>query len=221
MPSLLGGELELSESLWFVSLLRKPAGKEPEHAFIMVEGMPERGRVLLRRYDLFPGNGSTRTYEIRMEEENVAESLARKTLIDKLLRGEEVCGKSWQISSDKAVELHQLVTESKNHPDRIHNILGNVASAPKTSPNFKEETIEKYCAPVSGLNAHGIFAPPGHNSFTWSREMLRKLNLQNIKDDLPAKSEEIIASVTSRLLKDASSSSTSKSASTESSCFIL
>lgn len=205
MPSLLDDELEVTQSTWIVSLLRKPEGKNPEHAFIVVEGSREPGRVLLRRYDLFVGD-NIGEYKVCMNELDVAENLARKTLMNDILKNEDVCGKHWQLSCEKADELHQLVEASRAEPQRVYNILGDVATAPQTAPNSKEENLDRISSnPVSAVMVHGIFTAPGHNCFTWARAMLRALKLNHITSSLPIKSEELVLSVTSRLLSEASS----------------
>lgn len=205
MPSLLDDELEVTQSTWIVSLLRKPAGSNPEHAFIVVEGSREEGRTLLRRYDLFVED-NVKEYKVHMNELDVAQNLARKALINDMLKNEEVYGKSWQLGSEKADELHEIVNASRREPQRVYNILGDVATAPKTAPNSKEENINCISStPVSALLAHGIFTAPGHNCFTWARAMLRELELNHITSSLPTKSEELVASITSRLLSESSS----------------
>ncbi len=204
MKSLLDPELEITQTAWMVSLLRKPAGKNPEHAFILVEGSQERNRVLFRRYDLLLQENSKTAYDVHVKEKDTAESLGRKTLLNEILNHDEVFGKNWQINASKAEELHELVQEAQEDPNHAYNILGNVASVPKTAPNSDEKTINNLSSgnAVSGLLAHGVFAQSGHNCFTWSRAMLRQLNVDHITRSLPTKPEELIVSMTSRLLAE-------------------
>ncbi len=221
MPSLLDGDLEVTQSIWVVSLLRKPAGVNPEHAFIVVEGSREEGRSLLRRYDLLVGD-NTKEYEIFVKELDVAQSLARKTLMNDILKNEDVFGKSWQLGSEKADELHQIVDASRRQPERIYNILGEVATAPHTAPNSKEENLDRISStPTSALLAHGILTAPGHNCFTWARAMLRELKLKHITESLPTKSEELVASITSRLLSESSSRCRVPETKSDSSCKLM
>ncbi|MFN7098087.1 MAG: hypothetical protein ACK4PR_11110, partial [Gammaproteobacteria bacterium] len=172
-------------------------------------------------YDLFVGKDK-KEYIVHINERDVAENLARKTLINEILKNKEVFGKSWQLSCDKADELHRLVEASRADPMRVYNILGDVASAPNTAPDSDKATLDRINSnPTSGLIAHGIFTAPGHNCFTWSRAMLRALKLPHITSSLPIKSEELVVSVTSRILSDVSSGRAISQSTQTSSCNLL
>ena len=202
MTSLLNNNFEVTQSVWVVSLLRKPHGSNPEHAFIIVQGSYESGRTLLRRYDLFISSES-KEYDIYIKESNVAQVLSEKTLIQDFLRYEQVQGIHWQLSCEKGEELHQLVKASKDQLNRPYNMSGDVATAPKTAPNSDEKSHGFLSSnPVSKIIGDTIFSPSGHSCFTWAREKLRDLQLEHITRSLPTKIEEITMSIPSRLLQN-------------------
>lgn len=205
------GNLFIDENNWVVAILRKPNGSNPEHAFLMVEGVTAHGTIHLARYDLFIDNTNKANYTIKDKIKVVASNQAKQTFLVDLLNNDDITGQCWSISKQQAKQLHENILDSQQNPGK-YNMLGDVASLPKTadgsraiSPGSAEVTSEKLVEGIQQLGgkkvgsiAQQALSPSGHSCFTWARAMLYSLQDQRIQRELPKKAEELLASVTSR-----------------------
>ena len=168
--------LLIDQDRWAVSIMRKPTGQNPEHAFLIVEGITPSGQGILRRYDLFTDQNKASQGLVKIKEELVAPKDIEK-LLKEFLKGESFYCQTWSITRGQAQHLHQdvLADQAKSIP---YFILGNKNVFAKSTP-----------APST----------QGHNCFTWAREKLHKLNDGAIQ--LPPKCIDYIAAQTSRYLK--------------------
>jgi hypothetical protein len=198
MPSLLDAELEVTEDLWIVALVRTIKGDESGHCFILVEGKNAPERTELRRYDLYVREGN---YHVVPKDEGVADALARKKLLKDFLKNEVVQGKIWQISKAKADQLHESMHAAKRNPESISGMIGPAPVS--SSPGLEEKMVDVGDALGSGnasaLLANSVFKAHGNYSFKWSRAMLQQLNTATINNSLPARPEDLTAPVTEQL----------------------
>jgi len=169
--SVFDDNIPVDQDNFAVAILRKPDGKNPEHAFIMVEGRDKDGSGFLWRYDLFidSGNKENRALINRIEKKfqlDQAQSVFKK----EILKDEEVYGLAWSITYEQAVELNEdILNDQKNPP--IYQVSGDKSLIAKSSSN------------------------EGHSCFSWAREKLHNLKDERIK--LPPKYSDFIASKTS------------------------
>jgi len=218
--------LPIDPKNWVVAIVRKPKGRNPEHAFILVEGIDEADNVTLRRYDLFMDEANSEKFKINMKEDKFSytDNDVRKKLLDFIGR-EEVSGKCWSIKVRDADKLEAIVKDSKNNPGK-YNLLGDAATAPHTAEASRatlpgaEATTKatiKSIESVSEENSHSaviaqysLEKPPGESCFTWARNVLVALNNEVITKELPSKPLDMIISITSRHLGNSESVSEKK-----------
>ncbi len=176
-----------------LSLIAKAKGKNPEHAFIIVEGLVDHEKFFYRRYDfvvkdvnksaLKKGPGlvilkeDIKTYSDYDEDQRTRYFW---TFIMKDSELEEGChGASWIISPAEAQMLHDAVlADEKNPPE--YQIMGE-----------------------NSIIASSSFQS-GHNCFSWARTKIKNLtNNQNIQHDdrLQPKLPDFIAARTTLYLK--------------------
>jgi hypothetical protein len=199
MPSLLDAELEVTEGLWMIALVRTIKGDNVGHCFILVEGKSALERTQLRRYDLEVRDGKYRVLDPKNE--GVADALARKKLLKDFLKNQDVQGRIWQISKAKADELHDAMYEAQRDPESISRILGPAPVS--SSPGLEEKMLDIGDSLGSGhasaLAVNSIFKSHGNYSFKWSRAMLQQLNTATINNSLPARPEDLTAPITDQL----------------------
>jgi len=158
---------------WVVSILRKPTGKNPDHAFLVIEGINQLGKGLLIKYELVDNNKkpgyclivSKYLHDISPKEMKMA-------FCRDLMKQEEVLCKAWSISRQKALLLIDDAERDKTQ-DMKYFVSG------KNSIFVKSMSTE------------------GHSCFTWAREKLYNLDDDRIKRDIPEKFSEFIAAKTS------------------------
>jgi hypothetical protein len=165
-------DFSISPDGWVVSLLRKPEGRNPEHGFIMVEGMNSTGQIVLRRYDFVIDESKERQGQVVIKEETVERKAATAVFQKVFLRNDSVHAMCWDITPAEAKQLHDSVLESRTHPPQYF-ISGDRA--------------------VSGMSAYST-RNPGHNCFTWAREQLRGVT---DRIQIPDKMGDFIAARTS------------------------
>jgi len=177
---------------WVLSLVAKKRGSNPEHAFILLEGLDRTGHnVIFRRYDFVIGDKNTsaipikkgsglvitKEYTLEMAN-NDADTQARTfwaEMVNDIDKEEGCYGASWVISDEHAQQLHKEVLKDQTSP-----------------PDYQ----------LSG--EHGIFAKSssqsGHNCYTWAKAKISHIDDQNIKHDarLTPQILDFIASRTSR-----------------------
>lgn len=148
--SVIDNNIPVSNAQWVVGIARKPRGKNPEHALLLVEGRNSFGQAILRRYDLFdsdskPGIATISTKNLNVDSDNAA------SILDTLLAGDDIYVQSWGITDTQADNLHLDVLQDS-----------------KRTFNYQ----------VSGDKS--IFAKStsheGHSCFSWAREKLLNLN---------------------------------------------
>ncbi len=194
MKSIIDASVMLDSDNWVVSLVRKPKGKNPEHAILIVEGIEETvdgPNFHLRRYDfvvakisqspsIFETVGQHDGLIISKERHMPYESEDERVIsfwaiIMKDLQQEQECrGISWNISPEQAAVLQDNInTDKANPPD--YQISGKNALLPISS------------------------SMSGHNCYTWARKQLLALDNDTISQDyrLDVKFRDFFASRTS------------------------
>jgi len=178
MPSysVIDNNIPVDQDNWVVSIMRKPEGENPEHAFLMVEGQNNFNKTILKRYDLFMDKDSSdKKALIYIRPETVVDTADAKTaLLEDLLKGEEVYAVLWSITKAQAKSLHDDILKDKANPPK-YQVSGDKSLVAKSSGN------------------------EGHSCFTWAREKLHNLNDDRIQ--LPEKYTDFIATQTSRYIK--------------------
>jgi len=158
---------------WVVSLLRKPTGKNPDHAFLVIEGVNQMGKGLLVRYDLVD-NEKEQGYALIVSKflPEIEPNEMKFAFCKELMKQEEVYCKAWSISRQKSLLLFQDIEQ-----DRTKKIKYFISG--KNSIFVKSMSID------------------GHSCFTWAREKLYNLDDERIKKGIPEKWTEFIAAKTS------------------------
>ena len=174
------------DTIWVLSLVRKPGGTHAEHAFLILEGKQADRSVIwfmdLVGNPILPGMGNGKVRIVHCSGELDEELLFRcdRRMMD-IRKGDRLLYASWNISSDKGKQLVNTVTQAQAHPPKF-NILGQ----------------RSLFAASTGASSS---VATGHNCFTWAKSQLRDLNdpcIQLPMDDL----QSWIFSATSRLLVD-------------------
>lgn len=167
--SKVGGELAVTSQTWVVSLVRIPKSNYPEHVFLLIEGINEKNKHTVRRYDLVKhaqrdGYAKiliTPTPEEEKEAEEEEEEIKVST-VAKLTKNQQVRYQSWQISPSQAAILHQDVLSDQKTADNFPGIKYSV---------FGSKSV------LASSSSH-----EGHNCFTWAREKLQKLE-ESLEDN--------------------------------------
>ncbi len=156
---------------WVISIMRKPNGKNPDHAFLVIEGINQFGKGLLIRYDLVD-NKSKPGLALIVDKPlyNIEPTQLKVTFCRELMKQETFYHQSWSIPYAQAQALIADVNRDK-------------------------EKVIEYC--VSG--SESIFAKSthtnAHSCFTWAREKLH--NLENEKIQLPGNWMDLLVAKTS------------------------
>lgn len=174
--SVINDGIVVDEDSWVISLLRKPKGTNPEHAFLILEGCNTGGaRTILRRYDFVADRQREGKAVIITRNFSVPVADARGTVLGVLLRDEEVYARTWGITRDQAQQLHQDALRDQGTPPD-YQVSGNKSIVAKS------------------------FDAEGHSCFTWAREKLLNLHDDRMNDIKP-KIGDFIAAQTSRYIK--------------------
>lgn len=209
------GALPVNNIDWVVGIFRKPGGEVSEHAFILVEGSNPGGQVVFKRYDLFMDKSDPDHYTINIGDDKSSAPTDGIKILLEILNYEETEGKCWSVSKKKALQLHAIVLAEQKNPG-IYNLLGDVASLPKTAgithgttsegSQMIVEKTKQIIEPISGKQCGIVTAealkPSGHNCFTWARNVLHRLEILEIQRDLPNKAEDAFVSITSHYLNN-------------------
>ncbi len=156
--------LKVTRDEWVVSIVRKPQGENSEHVFLLVEGINSHGQAVLRRYDLFQNSDEKNKGLVKIRNETVEIKNANKQMCENriFLNNDDVCGKSWQIESDKAEALHQSVLLSeKNPPD--YCALGDKSVLGSSSKSRIDPGQSCYTWAQNQLKGQGISLPTDYN----------------------------------------------------------
>lgn len=163
-------KLEISNEQSVISILRKPKGVNPEHAFLILESMNKFGQIIFTRFDLFI-NGDKKNNKAEIAT-NIKGPFDREHseyyLKEIILRGDTICFKAWNISKSKAKLLREEIIKDQMDPPTYQ------LSGDRTVLASKNE---------------------GHSCFTWAREKL--LNLNEAAIIIPPKYSDFIVAKTS------------------------
>lgn len=155
--SVIDSSKPISSDIWVVSIGCRPQSRQPNHAFILVEGREDNGQALFRRYDFCEDDkneGSAGKVELKAWPD-IDPNQAEQLLFDEIINDDDFASKAWGISKEKAERLHAQIMQTKENPPQYfssgdRSILG------------KSLSIE------------------GHNSFTWARKMVTQLDPKRI-----------------------------------------
>ncbi|MBS0358254.1 MAG: ankyrin repeat domain-containing protein, partial [Proteobacteria bacterium] len=171
---------------WVVSIMRKPKGKSPEHAFIVLEGLDERtGKHTMWRFDLIKDPNKPEYSMIVPPEPkpivaSESEVVHETQLLLKLTKGDKALFLSWSIGTAKKEQLLKDIKKDTLDP-----------------PMYLESGSESLSAQSNLSEEHNY-----HSCFTWSREKLRNLNIKNINDDLGSQLTDWIVAPSSLYIPD-------------------
>lgn len=173
MKSIINPDFFINKDSWVVSLVRKPEGENPEHAFLIVEGANSFGRGIIKRYDLFMDKDNSPKAVIVIKESGLLKEAERQNYFNSMLKEEDIVAKTWKITDGQAEQLDTAATnDKKNPPD--YQMSGNKSLIAKSH------------------------SAEGHSCFTWAREKLLNLNDPNIT--IEPKLQDFIAAQTSKYL---------------------
>jgi len=164
--------MRVSKDCWVVSLMRKKEGKNPEHAFLMIEGRTIFELGVLHKIELFidqtkqtkklPKLGVTSGFgkvEIRSNGDIPLKKLAEIFYSVNFLKGASFSSRSWQITTfekDRLLEWAQEEHAREGTAEQVKYFIGGDRSI------------------LASLNI-GV-SRKGHNCFTWAAELLEKLD---------------------------------------------
>jgi len=162
---------------WVVSLVAKPRGRNPEHAFILVEGLTPEGNVCIRRYDFVVGDNNEEDSVVTLVKRRAGCVVIKETLgaqaeydeakyqryfwaniLKDIEQAQGCSGASWIITAEQAEALDAAV-----RADHI------------TPPDYQISGDAGFLAASSSQS--------GHNCYTWSRKKLLDLNDKDISQD--------------------------------------
>jgi|GEM_PF-2580360 len=164
-------KLPVTYEHWAISVMRKPYGKNPDHAFLVIEGINQFGRGLLLRFDLVD-NEEKPGYALIVDKtfQNIDPKEMKTVFCKDLMKQEKVYCKSWSITHTQALSLIQDIQQDKIKMIKYY-VSGDKSIFVKSTSN------------------------DGHSCFTWAREKLHNLNDERIQ--LPEKWTDFIAAKTS------------------------
>ena len=168
--SLVDPKLQIQPRNWVVSIVRKREGRgvNPQHGFLILEGMADNGKYVIHRFDLFkytydPHDPNRNNKQKEEDQHAFIKTTKLEIPEDKKLQEynelifqtpEEVrnglYAKSWNISKDQAEELICNIEQDKTKAiyyniSGAENVTGNLSMASNTGSSIK-----------------------GHNCFTWA-----------------------------------------------------
>ncbi len=157
---------------WIVSMVAKPRGKNPEHAFIILEGFDTTGsNVFFNRYDFVASNtkpsikncpGIVKKKENKLPIEHYDNDQLERffwtSVLGDIEKNQGCEGLSWSILSTEAENLKKAIAEDESDPPD-YQISGDVGIFAKSPSNS------------------------GHSCYTWARKKLRDLNNDTINHD--------------------------------------
>jgi hypothetical protein len=163
-----------------VSLMRKPEGTNPQHAFIILEAVDAFGEGLILRYDLTTAGAPLGFAQIR----HVIKTGILPAHFDGVFHGEdfhiqgEKCyALSWRVGRENLVKLYQ----------RLQGDVG--------------KSIPYHIAGGQSLFAQSRSASEAENCFTWARKHLCAIDEPQIQRELAGKRSDTFGAVTSFYIK--------------------
>lgn len=195
--SRIDSELLVTPGNWVLSLVAKAKGKNPEHAFLIVEGLSSDWKsVYFRRYDFVIDNkpsgldravrnsGRVVIKKVKNDRSQYDEEALAFFFWSSLMsddNAEQQChGLSWHISPNEAAALQRAIKQDQANPPDYH-ILGARSLVAASS------------------------SQSGDNCYTWARRKVRDLGNERIRGDalLTSRALDFIVSQTTRHLKPA------------------
>ncbi|MEM7361680.1 MAG: hypothetical protein AAF335_01565 [Bacteroidota bacterium] len=162
--------ITISNNIWAISIMRKPNTYNPDHAFLMVEGITNDGYGIIRRYDLVKKGESGFSKIIKKEKKNINISEMESIFCKEFLKRNTFCCKTWSIRKRQAASLDQDVVLDINKDIRYCRLGNRSLVAASTNST-------------------------GHSCFTWAREKLH--NLEDRRIELPEKITDYFGAKTS------------------------
>jgi hypothetical protein len=162
MRSIFDSQKLVDKNQWLVAIFRKPYGKNPEHAFLVVEGVHEDGNHVLRRYDLFqdqknPDKALIRIIPTPPKTYSGNEASLQSVFKREFLRFDEVCGNAWNIPREKAEALDRGVISDQSK-DILYHSSGRHGLV-SVSGDF-ESCYSWACSKLIGLHIPSIKIDP-------------------------------------------------------------
>ena len=154
--------IPIDDDNFAVGIMRKPEGKNSEHAFLVVEGRDPSGNTIFRRYDLFIDQNSTEGKAlIRIQPDLVCPvGEAKERFANDILNNEEVYNLAWSIDKQQAESLHEDILKDRDNPP-VYQVSGDKSLIAKSS------------------------SKEGQSCFSWARH-----KLHNLKDERVRMSEK-------------------------------
>lgn len=159
-------DLTITPDSWVLSLVRKD---NSEHGFLIVEGIMNY-KPIVRRYDLFmgdtqnPNKPAQKTVAIGISE-RYGEDTVKKYLEEDIFKNDsnkpELYSKSWNITLEKAKELHETVEHDRTR-----------------AKNFEISYFQS-----GGKSIFGWSSQPSennHNCYSWAAEKVDKLKIKGV-----------------------------------------
>lgn len=187
--SKVGGELAVTSKTWVVSIIRLPESNQPEHVFLLVEGISESGTLIVRKYHLVADNDKDRKGYAKILTKSSDEQACDVQLIAEVSKKVKARFQSWHISPIQAAMLDS-------------DVLNDQRIADSSPPPMKYSVFGNQSA-LASSSSH-----EGHNCFTWAREKLLNLKDTSITDSsIDMKITDWLAAKPSLYLPDPTDSS--------------
>ncbi|MEM7361681.1 MAG: hypothetical protein AAF335_01570 [Bacteroidota bacterium] len=162
--------ISISHYIWAVSIMRKPNTYNPDHAFLMVEGITNDGYGIIRRYDLVKKGESGFSKIIKKEQASIGIGEMKNMFSLFFLKQDTFYCKTWNIRKEQATSLDQDIV-SDTHKEIRYCVSGDKSLL------------------AASMNSSG------HSCFTWAREKLH--NLEDERIELPEKVTDFLGAKTS------------------------
>lgn len=149
--------LYVNEKDWVVSLMRSPDNaKDPNHAFILVEGINQFDKRFLIKYESMSDIFKENTFIVKTDS-RVGDDNNIKEILSDLLEGKTVKAKAWQIRKEDAEDLQKKILMSQQSPGN-YNELGDKAIFPKFVSWCKALSPEKKAAYTATFDTLSVAA---------------------------------------------------------------
>ena len=179
--SLVKPTIRVSPDAWVVSLMRKKTGKNPEHAFIIIEGRTTFGLGVLHKLELVIDNARTTQrlpvvgitlgfgkVEITSRGDIPLDDLATVFHGEDFLRDASFYAKSWPIDSFQSEQLLKWAREEQAREGTDEQVKYFLAG---------DQSKLASLSPKSGASRRR------HNCFTWAAELLELLEKEAPEED--------------------------------------
>jgi len=164
--------IPIDEDNFAVGIIRKPNGKNSEHAFLVVEGRDSANNAILRRYDLLVDKNSPEGRSlIRIQPEIICSvEETKKRFENEIVNNEEVYKRAWSLPKQQAELILEDIRKEQTTPP-IYQVSGDKLLIAKSSSR------------------------EGQSCFSWARQKLHNLKNDSIK--LPEKYTDFVGAKTS------------------------